>query len=95
MELFRPEVAVEAFGPIMAGLLISARSTDIRVAQQLAALSSMPLLIAISVTSFQVTHAGLPFFLGAAVVVFALDGVGWALAVRAFSRERLLARYGG
>jgi ABC-2 type transport system permease protein len=85
--------AVAGFA-IVAGLLISARSTDIRVAQQLAALASVPLLVAISVTSFRVEHAGIEVFAGAAVAIFALDAVGWALAVRAFSRERLLARYG-
>ncbi|HKN48677.1 MAG TPA: ABC transporter permease, partial [Actinomycetota bacterium] len=39
---------------IILGLLISARSTDIRVAQQLSALASLPLLVVVAITSFQV-----------------------------------------
>jgi ABC-2 type transport system permease protein len=86
--------AVAGFG-IVTGLLISARSTDTRVAQQLAALAAVPLLVAVSLTSFRLEHASVWLFAGAAVIIFALDAAGWALAVRAFSRERLLARYGG
>ena len=79
---------------IIVGLLISARSTDIRVAQQLSALVSAPLIGVIALTSFRLVGVSIWVFAGAAALIFALDAAGWALAVRAFSRERLLARYG-
>jgi len=79
---------------IILGLLISARSTDIRVAQQLSALASLPLLAVVAITSFQVTGKGPGFYLAASAVVLVIDAVGLVLATRAFSRERLLSRYG-
>jgi ABC-2 type transport system permease protein len=80
---------------IIVGLLISARSTDIRVAQQLSVLASLPLLVVVSVTSFQVGGKGPGFYLAASAVILVIDAVGLRLATRAFNRERLLSRYGG
>ena len=80
---------------IILGLLISARSTDIRVAQQLSALATLPLLAVVAITSFQVTGRGPGFYIAASAVVLVIDASGLVLATRAFSRERLLSRYGG
>jgi ABC-2 type transport system permease protein len=79
---------------IIFGLLISARSTDIRVAQQLSVLASLPLLVVVAISSFQVAGKGPGFYVAASAVVLVLDAVGLVLATRAFSRERLLSRYG-
>ncbi|HWD71716.1 MAG TPA: ABC transporter permease, partial [Actinomycetota bacterium] len=76
------------------GLLVSARSTDIRVAQQLSALASLPLLVVVAITSFGVAGKGPGFYLAASAVVLVIDAVGLVLATQAFSRERLLSRYG-
>jgi ABC-2 type transport system permease protein len=80
---------------IILGLLISARSTDIRVAQQLSALASLPLLVVVAITSFGLAGKGPGFYIAASAVVLIIDAVGLVLATRAFSRERLLSRYGG
>jgi ABC-type Na+ efflux pump permease subunit len=80
---------------IILGLLISARSSDIRVAQQLSALATLPLLVLAGVTSFQVGGQGTGFYVAASAIVLVVDALGLRLATRAFSRERLLSRYGG
>ncbi|HEY2666746.1 MAG TPA: ABC transporter permease [Actinomycetota bacterium] len=79
---------------IILGLLISARSTDIRVAQQLSALASLPLLAVVAISSFQLAGKGPGFYLAASAVVLLIDAVGLVLTTRAFNRERLLSRYG-
>ena len=86
--------ALAGFATI-ASLLISARSNDIRVAQQLSALTSIPMLLAVSVFSFQVVGLGVLGYIGAAAVIVLIDLVGLRLAAAAFSRERLLSRIGG
>jgi ABC-2 type transport system permease protein len=80
---------------IILGLLISARSTDIRVAQQLSALATIPVLTVVAVSSFTLSGRGAGFYIAASAVVLAIDAVGLRLAIRAFDRERLLSRYGG
>jgi ABC-type transport system involved in multi-copper enzyme maturation permease subunit len=76
------------------GLLFSARSSDVRVAQQLSVLASLPLLVVVAISSFQVAGKGPGFYVAASAVVLVVDAVGLVLATRAFSRERLLSRYG-
>jgi len=86
--------ALAGFATI-ASLLISARANDIRVAQQLSALTSIPMLLAVSVFSFQVVGLGVLGYVGAAAAIVAIDLAGLRLASAAFSRERLLSRIGG
>jgi len=86
--------ALAGFATI-ASLLISARANDIRVAQQLSALTSIPMLLAVSVFSFQVVGLGVLGYVGAAAAILAIDLAGLRLASAAFGRERLLSRIGG
>jgi hypothetical protein len=79
---------------IVFGLLISARTSDIRVAQQLSALATIPLLAGMAITSFQLTGKGPAFYVAASAILLAIDAVGLRLTTRAFSRERLLSGYG-
>ena len=75
---------------IWAGIAISARSNDVRVAQQLSMLVSLPSLAVTSLIAFNGIHAtrGLAIGLGAALLV--LDGLGWRITSAAFDRERLV-----
>ncbi len=80
---------------IVVGILVSLRSTDIRVAQQLAVLASLPVIVLLSLATFRVVEPSVGLYAAAAGVMGAMDAVGWRLASRLFSRERLLTRFGG
>jgi ABC-type Na+ efflux pump permease subunit len=73
------------------GIAISTRTSDIRVAQQVTVLGSLPLVFVASLVAFDAVHltAGIATVLVAAIVV--LDSVGWRLVSRLFDRERLIA----
>ena len=80
---------------IVAGILISLRSTDIRVAQHSVALPSLPVIGLVALASFRVVEPSVGLYAAGAVLVGAVDAAGWRLTVRLFSRERLITRYGG
>ena len=73
------------------GIAVSTRTSDVRVAQQLTLLGSLPLVFVASLFAFDAVHltTGLAVLLVAALVV--LDSVGWRLVSRLFDRERLIA----
>jgi ABC-type transport system involved in multi-copper enzyme maturation permease subunit len=75
---------------IWAGVAISTRSSDVRVAQSLGTLASFPPLVVMTLILFNVIHqtAGLTLGLVAALLLF--DGLGWRLVSRLFDRERLV-----
>jgi ABC-2 type transport system permease protein len=85
-----------AFTPLLAvlsiwiGFAISARVSDIRVAQQMGALSSLPMLLVAYLISFGVIHMTLALALAIAAVLVVLDGWGWRVVAAAFDRERLI-----
>ena len=85
-----------AFTPLIAilsiwiGFGISARVSDIRVAQQVGALSSLPMLLVAYLISFGMIHMTLALALAIAAVLVVLDGLGWRLVAAAFDRERLI-----
>jgi ABC-type Na+ efflux pump permease subunit len=85
--LFTPLLA--AFS-IWVGIAISTRSSDIRVAQQLSLLGSLPLVLVTSLVAFDAIHAtlGLTLALGAALLL--ADGLGWRIVSPLFDRERLI-----
>lgn len=85
--LFTPLLAAWSIG---VGIAISGRSSDLRVAQQLGLLASLPAAVLAALVAFDVIHPtlGLALGLGAALVV--LDGIGWRVAVASFDRERLI-----
>jgi ABC-2 type transport system permease protein len=84
------------FTPLMAtwsiwvAMAISARSSDIRVAQQLATLASLPSVLVTALISFNVIHATLKLALGLGVALLVLDRLGWRVVSALFDRERLI-----
>jgi ABC-type Na+ efflux pump permease subunit len=69
---------------------ISTRSSEVRVAQQLSTLASLPSVVVTSLIAFNVIQAslGLAFALGAALLI--LDRLGWRVTSALFDRERLI-----
>ena len=89
-------VAQILFTPLLAclfawvGIAISTRTTDVRVAQQLTLLGSIPAVIVTSLIAFDVIPPSLPLAVGIAVAVFVADVVGWRVVSPMFDRERLV-----
>ena len=89
-------VAQLIFTPLLAtwsiwvGIAISARSSDLRVAQQLGALASLPSVVAIYLIAYGVIPASLGLALGLAVLLLVIDGLGWRIVSETFDRERLI-----
>ncbi len=84
------------FTPLLAGwaiwigTAISTRSNDVRVAQQLGMLASLPSVAVTSLIAFNVIHAtlGLAFGVGAALLL--ANRLGWRIVSAMFDRERLI-----
>jgi len=92
-----PELLAQlVFTPLLAslsiwiGIGVSARTNDIRTAQQLATLASLPTIAVTSLIAYKVIPATteLAFVFGAALV--ALSRVGWRVTSATFDRERLI-----
>jgi ABC-type Na+ efflux pump permease subunit len=85
--VFTPLIAAWSIWIAMA---ISARSSDIRAAQQLSLLASLPSVGVTTLIAFDVIHAtlGLALVLGAALLVG--DGLGWRIVSATLDRERLV-----
>jgi ABC-type transport system involved in multi-copper enzyme maturation permease subunit len=85
-----------AFTPLIAAwsiwiaIAISTRSSDMRVAQQLSALASLPSIAVTTLVAIGVIHptAGLALVLGAALLV--ANRLGWRVVSAMFDRERLV-----
>jgi ABC-type Na+ efflux pump permease subunit len=94
-------VAQVALAPALAGLsivvsvVISLRSSDVRVAQQLSGLAALPILVLVAIISFGKITPSPQLYGGLAAAVVVLDLVGWRFAVGQFSRERLVASVSG
>ncbi len=75
---------------IWVGIAISARSADVRVAQQLSVFANIPPIGIVALISFNVisTSATVAVALGAALLV--VDGLGWRAVAAMFDRERLI-----
>jgi len=84
---FTPLIAVLS---IWIGFGISTRVADVRVAQQLSALSMLPVLLIAYFISFDLIHMTLALAVVIAVVLLLLDVYGWRLVAAAFDRERLI-----
>jgi ABC-2 type transport system permease protein len=87
MALLAPALAGFA---IAVGILVSLRSSDFRVAQQLAVLAAAPVIGFVALITFRVIDPSVALYAAAAAVVFLMDAVCWRLGVRLFSRERLI-----
>lgn len=69
---------------------ISARSSDVRVAQQLSTLASLPSIAVTTMISTHVIHPSLHVAVLFAIILLALARVGWRISSAMFDRERLL-----
>lgn len=85
--LFTPLLAVWS---IWVGIAMSARARDVRVAQQLATLASLPALGFSSLVSFQVITPTVPLAVGLALSLLVVDVVAWRIVSQLFDRERLI-----
>jgi ABC-type Na+ efflux pump permease subunit len=85
--LFTPLLAGWA---IWIGIAVSARSTDVRAAQQLSVLGSVPPLALVALMSLNVITASTALALGLAAALLAFDLLAWRLVGATFDRERLI-----
>ena len=85
--LFTPLLA--AFS-VWVGVAISTRSRDVRVAQQLSLIGSLPVGVATSLIACDAIHATLGLAIGLAVLLLLANALGWRIVAAMFDRERLL-----
>jgi ABC-2 type transport system permease protein len=84
------------FTPLLAGwsiwlgIAISTRASEIRVAQQLGVLANLPSVVVTSLVAFNVIHPSATVAVAGAVVLLALNRVGWRVTSAMFDRERLI-----
>jgi ABC-2 type transport system permease protein len=89
-------VAEILFVPLLAtwstwvGTAISARSSDVRISQQLGTLASLPVLALTSLMSFQVIKPTVAVALIIAGFLVVIDVGAWRVVSRMFDRERLI-----
>lgn len=79
-------------GPILVGIAVSARSRDVRVAQQLATLASLPPVAVTVLMGFGVVPRSLAVALGLAAGLALIDSLDWRAVSAMFDRERLVTR---
>lgn len=85
--LFTPLLALWS---IWLGIGISTRTSDVRVAQQLATLAGLPLLAFTSLISFQLITPSVRLAIGLALALLVADIAAWRVVSRLFDSERLL-----
>jgi ABC-type transport system involved in multi-copper enzyme maturation permease subunit len=84
------------FTPLLAGwsiwigIAISARASDVRVAQQLGMIAGVPTAVVAALIAFNAIHATLALALGLAAALLVLNGLGWRISSATFDRERLI-----
>ena len=76
---------------IWVGIAISARSSDVRVAQQLSVFANLPPLAIVALLTFNVITSSTGLALGLAAALLAVDALGWRAVAAMFDRERLIA----
>jgi ABC-type transport system involved in multi-copper enzyme maturation permease subunit len=85
--LFTPLLAGWA---IWVGIAVSARSADVRVAQQLSVLASVPPLVILALMSLNVITESVTLAIGLAAALLAFDLLAWRVVAAMFDRERLV-----
>jgi ABC-type Na+ efflux pump permease subunit len=75
---------------IWVGIAVSTRSTDVRAAQQLSVLGSLPLLAILALISLNVITVSTTLAVGLAAALLAVDLLAWRVVAAMFSRERLI-----
>lgn len=86
--LFTPLLAGWA---IWVGIAVSARSTDVRAAQQLSVLASVPPLAIVALMSLNVITVSTALAIGLAAALLAVDLLAWRVVAAMFDRERLVS----
>jgi ABC-2 type transport system permease protein len=90
-------IAQIVFTPLLAawsiwlGLAISTRASEVRVAQQLGVLASLPTIAVTTLISLNVIHPSVKLALAVGVALLVANRVGWRLVSAMFDRERLIA----
>jgi hypothetical protein len=72
------------------GIAVSARSTDVRVAQQLSVLASVPLLAILALMSLNVIAVSTGLAVRLAAALLTIDLLAWRAVAAMFDRERLI-----
>lgn len=92
-----PRLLVQVlFTPLLAGwsiwvgIAISTRSRDVRAAQQLGTLASLPPFVVVALMALDVITPSLRLTLGLAAALLLVDGLGWRFVAAMFDRERLV-----
>jgi ABC-type transport system involved in multi-copper enzyme maturation permease subunit len=85
--LFTPLLAAWS---IWIGIAISTRSSDVRVAQQLGALASLPSIAVTTLIAINVIHATLGLAVALGAMLLLGNRVGWRIVSAMFDRERLV-----
>lgn len=75
---------------IWVGMAVSTRSGDLRVAQQLGAVVSLPPVFVVVLVALNVIPLSVALVVGAVAVLIAGDVLGWRIVSRLFDRERLI-----
>ncbi|MFN8482956.1 MAG: ABC transporter permease [Anaerolineae bacterium] len=88
--LITPLVAMMALG---LGVIVSARVTDPRSAQQVGVIIILPVVAVMIGQSVGLFILGLPYVLMAAILLAVLDGLVFVVGVRVFQRETILTRW--
>jgi ABC-type Na+ efflux pump permease subunit len=85
--LFTPLIAIWS---IWIGIAISARASDIRVAQQLGVLASLPAIALTTLIAIDVIHPTRALAVALAVLLLLGNRLGWRIVSAMFDRERLV-----
>jgi ABC-2 type transport system permease protein len=75
---------------IWVGIAVSTRVRDVRAAQQLGVLASLPPLVIVALLSLGVIPPSLGLALGLAAALLVFDGLDWRAVAGMFDRERLI-----
>ena len=75
---------------IWVGIAISARSSDVRVAQQLSLLANVPMVVLTSLIAFDVIRPTPALGVGLVAILLIVDVAGWWIVAPMFDRERLI-----
>lgn len=75
---------------IWIAIAISARASDLRVAQQLSVLASLPSIAVTTLIALNAIHATLGLALGLGAMLLLADRLGWRVSSAMFDRETLI-----
>jgi ABC-2 type transport system permease protein len=84
------------FAPLLAGwsiwvgIAVSSRASDVRVAQQLGTLASLPPLVVVALIDLEVLTPSVTLAVAFALVLLVADVVMYRVVLSMFDRERLL-----